>query len=66
MDRTSYENNLERLYDAFGRIALIPILKAAEFVGVDWRTLKRDRAFPTKKIGGRYYVGTEQLARWLS
>ena len=66
MDAVTYDKNLEKIYDEFGRVALVPLLGAAKFVGVDWRTLQKDRGFPMKKIGGRYYVGTVQLARWLS
>ncbi len=66
MDANIYEANLERIYAEFGRVALVPLLSAAVFVGADWRTLRDDKKFPTKKIGRRYYVGSVALARWLS
>lgn len=58
--------NRQKIYETFGSIQLIPLLGVAEFCGVDVRTLKRDSTFPLKKIGGRYYVPAESLARWLS
>ena len=66
MDVVTYDKNLEKIYDEFGRVALVPLLCAAKFVGVDKRTLQRAKGFPVKKVRGRYYVGTVQLARWLS
>lgn len=66
MDATIYEKNLENIYATFGRVALVPLLAVAEFVGMNWRTLRDDKKFPVKKIGGRYYVASVALARWLS
>jgi hypothetical protein len=44
---------------------MIPIKDVSEIVGVDPRSLKADRAFPLKKIGGRYFVGATALASYL-
>ena len=66
MDANIYDANLEKIYAQFGRVALVPLKSAAEFVGANWRTLRDDKKFPIKKIGRRYYVGSVALARWLS
>lgn len=66
MDAVTYEKNLENIYAEFGRVALIPLLAAAQFLGVNWRTLQKEKHIDVKKVGGRYYVNSVQLARWLS
>ncbi len=66
MDSATYEKNLEKIYEKFGRVALIPLLPVAEFVGRNYRTLLIDKKFPVKKLGRRYYVNSTALARWLS
>ena len=66
MDNATYEKNLEKIYDQFGRVALIPLLPVAEFVGLNYRTLLKDKGFPVKKVSRKYYVNTMALARWLS
>ena len=66
MDKVAYEEILENIYEKFGRVAMIPLIGAAECVGIDKRYLQSDKGFPLKKVSGRYYVGTVALARWLS
>lgn len=64
--KEDYYDNLKRITEKLGDNELIPIKKAAGFLGVDVRRLKEDRSFPIKKIVGRYYVTTVALARWMS
>ena len=66
MDNATYEGNLEKIYEKFGRGALIPLLPVAEFVGLNYRTLLTDKKFPVKKVGRKYYVNSVALARYLS
>lgn len=66
MDNATYEKNLEKIYEKFGRGLLIPLLPVAEFVGLNYRTLLTDKKFPVKKVGRRYYVNSTALARYLS
>ena len=61
-----YYDNLKRITDKFGGTELIRLKQAAEYLGVDERRLKESRDFPMKKIGGRYYVASVALARWIS
>ena len=66
MDNATYEKNLEEIYNKFGRVALIPLLAVAEFVGLNYRTLLKDKKFPVKKVSRKYYVNSMALARYLS
>ena len=66
MDQIAYEKNLENIYEEFGRVAMVPLMGAANFIGIDTRSLRSEKSFPLKKVGGRYFVSSVQLARWLS
>jgi hypothetical protein len=45
---------------------MIPLEKAAQYVGVDKRTLLEDRSFPVKNVGRCYKVPLIAMARWLA
>ena len=64
--KEDYYDNLNRITDKFGGVELIPLKKAAAYLGIDVRRLKESRDFPIKKICGRYYVASVALARWMS
>lgn len=64
--KDDYYENLERITKRFSDCEMIPIRRAAEFLGVDERYLKNDLSFPLKKVCGRYFVTSVALARWLS
>ncbi len=64
--KEDYYDNLQRITDKFGGVELIPIKQAAEYLGVDERTLKGSRDFPLKRVGRRFYVASVALARWIS
>lgn len=64
--KENYYDNLKRITDKFGDGELIPIRKAAKFLGCDVRCLFKELDFPVKKIGRCYYVTAVALARWLS
>ncbi len=64
--KEDYYDNLQRISDKFGGVELIPIKQAAEYLGVDERTLKGSRDFPLKRVGRRFYVASVALARWIS
>lgn len=65
-EKRDYHDNYVRILEAFGNVQLIPLKKAAEYVGIDYRTMIRAKESPVKKIAGRYYVPAVALARWLS
>ena len=65
-EKVDYRDNLELILQQFEDVQLIPFKKAAQYCGVDVRTLQKDNTFPLKKIAGRYYVPAVGLARWLS
>lgn len=44
---------------------LIRIIDAADILGVPIKSLRSDKEFPVKKVGGRYYVGRGDLVRWM-
>lgn len=64
--KETYYEQLEQITAKFGKAQLIPIKEAAAFVGCDYRTLIKQKDFPLKKLGGRYYVGAVNLASWLA
>ncbi len=61
-----YEENLRNIYAEFGRVQLILLRDAADFLGVHYRSLLTDKKFPVKTIMSRHYVAATALARWLS
>ena len=65
-EKRDYHENLRLILEQFGDVQLIPLKKAAEYCGTNYRSLQRDKNFPIKKIVGRYYVPAVALARWLS
>ena len=67
MDAELYHANLQCIYDRFGEESMtIPFGAVAEWLGVDRRTLQRDRTFPIKKIGRAWVCAKPALASWLS
>ena len=65
-EKEGFHEQLDALYERFGKEpALISLDKAADYVGVDKRTLLGDRSFPVKNIGRCYRVPLISLARWL-
>ena len=65
MEKKDYRDNLERISDTFKR-ELITMKEACEYIGCTPKQIHADKTFPTKKVGGRYYVTVVALARWLS
>jgi hypothetical protein len=65
MEKADYRDNLERLSQKFPG-ELIPYSDACEYTGCTRKQLDRDKTFPKKKVGGRYYVTVVALAKWLS
>nr|DAU66750.1 MAG TPA: Pyocin activator protein PrtN [Caudoviricetes sp.] len=65
-EKIDFEQNYSNILQHFGNVQLIPAKAAAEFLGIDVRTLRDDRCSPVKKVCGRYYVPVVSLARWLS
>lgn len=64
-EKEDFRDNLSRISERFSG-ELIPYLEACEYIGCTRKQMDRDRSFPKKKIGGRYYVTVVALARWLS
>lgn len=65
MKKRDYRDNLERISERFNG-ELIPLPEVVVFLGCDKRTLMADKTFPSKKVGGRYFVTAVALAKWLS
>lgn len=65
-EKESYRDNLQLISERFGGVQLIPLKQVAEYCGADVRTLQKDKAFPVKKVAGRYFVSAVNLARYLS
>ena len=59
--------HLEQLYQRFGReTAMITLRDAAQYCGLDPRTLLADKTFPVRPFGRQYRVALINLARWLA
>lgn len=65
MEKRDYRDNLERLSQKFTG-ELIPYLEACNYIGCTRKQMDRDKSFPKKRVGGRYYVPVVALAKWLS
>jgi hypothetical protein len=65
MEKRDYRDNLERISKRFSG-ELISLSEVVGYLGCDKRTLMADKTFPSKKVGGRYFVTIVALAKWLS
>lgn len=65
-EKETYRDHCERLYVRFGNVELISLAEAATYLGVDTRTLQRDKSFPLRKVGRQSKVSIINLARWLA
>lgn len=65
-DNIIFNTALERLETRFPNRNLIPIKDAAEYLGVDVRTLKARKDFPVLHFGCKGFVAKEPLAKWLA
>lgn len=65
-ERAGYREVLAAVTGAFPKAELIPLRQAADYLGINYRTLIADPDFPVKTIGRMYYVPRTGLARWLS
>ena len=61
-----YNATLERISRHFPDGNMIPLRQAAEYLGVDYRTLERNDSFPVVRLGSRNYVAQERLALWIA
>ena len=67
MEKELIALQMENIYTAFPtRPAFLTLRQAAQFLGMDPRTLQADRTFPLKSAGSRSYkVNTVAMARWM-
>jgi len=67
MDQDTYHQNLEFLYERFGRDrAFVALSEIAPVLGFDKRTLESDKTFPVKRINSAVKVNLMAAARWMS
>lgn len=67
MEKVGFDEQRSALYERFGRDrAMIPLGEVAAYLGVDRRTLLRDRSFPVRRVGRQYLIPVISLARWLN
>lgn len=67
-EKEGFREQLEQLRERFPEREAINIKEAAQIIGVCDRTLKEDKSFPAKKLGGKtgpYIVPLVGLARWM-
>lgn len=65
-ERPDYRELLDRLLQRFEGREMIGVREAADVVGCDYRTLVRDKNFPTRKLGAVYVVPLVSMARWMA
>ena len=65
-EKELFRDNLALLKESFGGRDIIPIKEVADYMQVCDRTLKSDKHFPVKKVGGKYFVPIVGLASWMS
>lgn len=63
-EREGFRDVLQDIDERFEGRACLRIDEASEYVGLDRRTLLKDKTFPAKKVAGKYIVNTVLLARW--
>lgn len=66
MEKDNFYIQLNDLKESFPDVKQITVTEAARYLSVDPRTLKNDKTFPIKKLGGRYMVNILNFARWLA
>lgn len=66
MENTVYNKAWERLEVHFPTGDLIPVKEAADYLGVDKRTLEARKDFPIIRLGSKGVVAKERLAFWLA
>ena len=67
MEKPCFHEQLEALYERFGRDAgMLRLADVAAYLCVDRRTLLAAKGFPVRKIGKGYKVPVVGLARWMS
>ncbi len=65
-EKELYRENLLRLDERFPNQELLPVRSAAEYLGLDVRTLLKLKNFPKKKTGRIWMVPKAGLASWLA
>ena len=72
-EKEGFRDQLVRLDELFPGRETLKLDEVAKLVGLDRRTLLKDKAFPAKKLGenlrelgGVYIVPKVALARWLA
>lgn len=67
MEKATFHDELERLYERFSRdCVFVHLSDAAKYCKMDPRTLLADKTFPYKKLGRKYQVPIVGLARWIA
>lgn len=66
MEPIIYNAACERLETRFPNGDLIPLKEAADYLGVDRRTLEARKDFPIIRFGSKGVVAKERLAFWLA
>jgi hypothetical protein len=75
-EKALYRDNMEIINEHFGECnpksgfkeapALLPIRKVASFVGIDYRTLTKEKNLEKIQVGCHLMIPKTGLARWMS
>lgn len=65
-EKPDFREQLDRLLQRFPGREMIEVKEAAAVIGCDFRTLVRDKNFPTRQLGTRYVVPLVSMARWMA
>ena len=65
-EKQDFREQLDRLLQLYPGREMIEVREAARVVGCDYRTLVRDKAFPTRQLGTKIFVPLVGMARWMA
>lgn len=66
-EKQDYRETLRLIQESYPDRLTVTIDEACKLAGVrDRRRLLRDKAFPSRKVGGKYAISITALARYLS
>lgn len=57
---------LRRRFDPEDKRGVISLSKAAEYLGVDYRSIQEEKHFPMASVGKQTRVSLVALAKWLA
>ena len=64
-EKEGFREQLQSLMERFPGKEAVGLEACCEMLDTDRRILLKDKTFPAKKVGGKYMIPLDGLARWL-